>query len=163
MFTLSSTSPFCSERKNIYVNFVKFFYTNLIYIFAVVQNCQGDIFSLWLTSLHKGLVWSMICMSLPEALCFGVVRLSLRPSFCLSVWNLVNTITPECMMGISWNLVEAFTMIWQWTDYILGFTDRRARSPQDQIWAKIQFWSHISIQMYQAATFVNGKDWLGHC
>ena len=36
-------------------------------------------------------------------------------------------------------------------------------SPDDQIWAKMQFWSHDSILMCQVGVFVNQKDLLGQC
>ena len=39
----------------------------------------------------------------------------------------------------------------------------RPSLPHDQIWAKIQFGGQKSTQMYQAATFIHGKDLLGQC
>ena len=38
---------------------------------------------------------------------------------------------------------------------------KRLRSPQDQFWAKMQFWSHKSILVYKVGAFVNQKDILG--
>ena len=43
----------------------------------------------------------------------------------------------------------------------LGFIGQRSRSPQDQMWTKIQLWGHNSTQMYRAATFIHGQDYLG--
>ena len=40
--------------------------------------------------------------------------------------------------------------------------EQRPSSPPDQLWAKLQFWIYNSIQIYKVATFVNGKDLLGH-
>ena len=40
----------------------------------------------------------------------------------------------------------------------LKIRGQRSRSPHDQMWTKIQFWNHSSIQMYQAGTFVNQTD-----
>ena len=39
----------------------------------------------------------------------------------------------------------------------------KGQSHHDQIWAKMQFWIHNFIQMYQVATFVNWKYLMGQC
>ena len=39
----------------------------------------------------------------------------------------------------------------------LKFEDQSLKSQDDQMWAKMQFWSHNSTLMYQVATFVNWK------
>ena len=41
---------------------------------------------------------------------------------------------------------------------------QRSRSQHDPIWAKIGFWNHNSIQIYQTGTcFVIQKDLMGQC
>ena len=44
---------------------------------------------------------------------------------------------------------------------MLGFIGQRSMSLLDQIWAKLPVWDLNTIQMYQVAAFVNGKDLLG--
>ena len=45
----------------------------------------------------------------------------------------------------------------------LKFKDQRPSSPHYHIWAKLQFWSHNSTQMYWGAIFVNVKDLFRQC
>ena len=57
---------------------------------------------------------------------------------------------------LSMKKCQSFLKIW-------GPKGHRRRSPHDWILAKIQFWSHNSIQKYQIETFVIQKDLLGQC
>ena len=54
-----------------------------------------------------------------------------------------------------------YDMKMDWLEF--GFQRSKGEVTTGPIWAKIQFWSHSSLQMYQVATFVNGKDLLGQC
>ena len=103
-------------------------------------------------------LYANACFKEPEALCFQVfINLSIHLS------TLVNPITSECMKGILFFFKLDGSINYDVTDYILGFTGQRSGSPHDQIWAKIQLWSHNSIQMYQVAGFVNETGLLGQC
>ena len=82
-------------------------------------------------------------------------QVSVRPSVCLYISCQHDN--SRLHKGNFVKFGEVLTMRWQLTVGILDITEQRSRSPHNQIWAKIQFWSHNS----QGSTFCQLKSLIG--
>ena len=128
------------------------------------------LFSKVITIWHIWRIWDSICSVIWESWLS-----TLEQDIYSGEWILCLCLHPlklpeGCQRVLFWLFVFACVRDWHlsqillarllqnvWTDQILVFKGQRSRS-QDQIWAKIQFWSHNSIQVYQVGPFIDGKD-----